>query len=920
MLGVQVSMDALTVSMAEVEKQPSTSPPPPSPADTTTSGKQRRSTGPPNDCCHTCRARKVKCTGNPGDGPCHNCSRLELPCNFVDVGIDQERVSRTTPSRLHTEAGTPRKRAQRACQSCHAHKTKCSGDIPRCKRCEEADLKCEYAPAKRKFSTVPHQESKPKPAPRPDIAVSRPATYHDVSLLPKRASPVHEDSETDDLAAHNRLLGRDVVLRHMNAWFELLHPLQSYGFLHSPSIYRDIEEGTFPSTLGAAVCAVTGFFLASDAEGRAFADRCNLWVKIHISRTAGILTQERLSLLVLGCLYGLMVGDWPRVWEYIAVASHLVTAMQYNWDRTSGSFVEQESIRRLTWQVFILHRILAGGFDEHLTLREDNMFLSLPCNEQAFQANRSVTTERLDQRPRTMQKQAEPSIYALHARLMATRHHILGVTKKYASKPTSHPRTHRVEPSMVMEDVNRLQFEMDRISESIPGTLQLSHGNIKHQYTTTDWPAFLMLHTWIFQLHVDLYRFALPGIRERATDELFHVLPQDFLVRAQFQAIAFAVVLARFWETALDLMAHQPYSALIDLVAADHILPTCVIQSTKILLVARQYQRLFDLRSNSTVPPFRNEAVNDAALATLVESNMALLDTYCRVMPKVDEMARDLKEAVANFSFRPNADIDKPAMIGMPFVQTPENVRLPGPHYVLENILLDQEKDDEVRRQRSASIAEEYFNRRKAGQGRPLYYDATSSFPADKQLEYVLGPPEIPFVLSQARSGAAGGHSSTMPLLMSSGLPVPSHPQDMYNHHHHHQHQPDAGMSDPGFHASPPQLLSSYATILPPGPGSRIVGEQQQQHDLSTPGGVQSSPQHSYDPTNSAAANQLFSIPGPSPLVDPGFTLPSHHQQPIEQLFMDPGFTAQPDGSPEQHHAMHTLPQHDMPYRGYLPR
>jgi hypothetical protein len=120
----------------------------------------------------------VKCSGNPGNGPCTNCVRLELVCSFVADNLATTggkfllfpcysrgvvlterpgKVSRTLPSKSHTEAGTVRKRAQRACQQCHLHKTKCSGDLPVCKRCAGASLNCEYMPAKRKFAAVPHQ-------------------------------------------------------------------------------------------------------------------------------------------------------------------------------------------------------------------------------------------------------------------------------------------------------------------------------------------------------------------------------------------------------------------------------------------------------------------------------------------------------------------------------------------------------------------------------------------------------------------------------------------------------------------------------------------------------------------------------------------------------------------------------------------
>lgn len=81
-------------------------------------------------------------------GETHPPGRSPLTCYFAD------RVSRTTPNAIHTEAGTLRKRAQRACGQCHSHKTKCSGDLPRCKRCEASNLVCEYMPTKRKFTNV----------------------------------------------------------------------------------------------------------------------------------------------------------------------------------------------------------------------------------------------------------------------------------------------------------------------------------------------------------------------------------------------------------------------------------------------------------------------------------------------------------------------------------------------------------------------------------------------------------------------------------------------------------------------------------------------------------------------------------------------------------------------------------------------
>lgn len=212
-------------------------------------------------------------------------------------------------------------------------------------------------------------------------------------------------------------------------WFEILHPVQCYAFFHPQTTFKEAEERKFTSIIAAGVCSITGMFISPGDDGRKFTERSNHWVKFHLSRTAGSFTRERLTLLVLSSIYDLIVGDWPRVWEYSSTASRIVTAMQYNWDATAGSFIEQESLRRLVWQVFIIDGILAGGYNEHLTLREENLFLSLPCDDYAFRNNQHVTSaEKLNQRPlpASHRQGGNVSLLSINLRLMSVRHQILG--------------------------------------------------------------------------------------------------------------------------------------------------------------------------------------------------------------------------------------------------------------------------------------------------------------------------------------------------------------------------------------------------------------------------------------------------------------------------------------------------------------
>lgn len=211
-------------------------------------------------------------------------------------------------------------------------------------------------------------------------------------------------------------------------WFRILHPVQCYSFFHPATTIREAEEQKFSSILAAGICSVAGLFIAPDAAGQKFTERCNVWVKFHLSRTVGTFTKDRLALLVLSSIYDFLVGDWPKVWEYSSTASRIVTAMQYNWDATTGSFIEQESVRRLVWQVYIMDRFLAGGFNEHLTLREEDIYLSLPCSDYAFRADHAVKPmERLDQRPppNNPKHVDNVSILAITVRLFSVRHEIL---------------------------------------------------------------------------------------------------------------------------------------------------------------------------------------------------------------------------------------------------------------------------------------------------------------------------------------------------------------------------------------------------------------------------------------------------------------------------------------------------------------
>jgi hypothetical protein len=188
-----------------------------------------------------------------------------------------------------------------------------------------------------------------------------------------------------------------------------------------------------------------------------------------------------------------------------------------------------------------------------------------------------------------------------------------------------------------MADIQKLQAKLNTIKEALPDHVQVREANIQRFYGTPEWSTYFTIHTWMFQLHLDLYRFCLPGIREQASNDLLRALPPDFLAKCRCQAIAFAITLARFWESCRREMARHPQSRH-SIITADYTLGVCAIQCTKILLIARQYRMFFDLQAHSTVPPFRNEVVDDAVLAGLIDSNTTLMDHLQIFMTKIRAM------------------------------------------------------------------------------------------------------------------------------------------------------------------------------------------------------------------------------------------------------------------------------------------
>lgn len=360
------------------------------------------------------------------------------------------------------------------------------------------------------------------------------------------------------------LARKDIVITHFRMWFKLWAHLPLVNFLHEKSTYIEIEEHRLNQNIGKIVCAITARYLKHESKQLpSFAGMCAEDVERYISQHMGVFLKEKgrenLIILVITICHFWMELEMGKVWMLVGLAGRVITALQLNWDGAGETPFEQESIRRAVWAVWKLDRLLAGGFDEHLTLRDDIMHLSRPVRD-ADIPEHNVTASIPNSRPGPPVDALDglPPLCVFHIDLHRMKHHILFVTKNLAISPTPHPRP-RVELSQVLESVNQLQCQLFQFHQSLPECLKVSDPIIISKWAMSpDCGSFVMMYTMFCELHIDLYRFSIPGLREEADPEIARQLPRDFVKMSQNQAVGYAVSLSRFWQSMQEHVSKRP--------------------------------------------------------------------------------------------------------------------------------------------------------------------------------------------------------------------------------------------------------------------------------------------------------------------------------------------------------------------------
>jgi hypothetical protein len=183
-----------------------------------------------------------------------------------------------------------------------------------------------------------------------------------------------------------------------------------------------------------------------------------------------------------------------------------------------------------------------------------------------------------------------------------------------------------------MEDINAFQNELTRFHSVIPDELRLSDQSITRYISSQERVGYVYLHTHLSVCHIDLYRFALPGILDSSKNNILQRLPKDFVERSKKQAVAHALCTGRFCVAIQEALERLPNTGQRSL-AGDYTICTMATQSLKVFLIAIEHKLYDKITDDTTAPLWRFQQPDEAHIRYLIaEGLFKVSEPYCAIL------------------------------------------------------------------------------------------------------------------------------------------------------------------------------------------------------------------------------------------------------------------------------------------------
>lgn len=388
-----------------------------------------------------------------------------------------------------------RRRGRKACLSCHSQKAKCSGHLPRCERCSQRGIDCQYS---------------------------------------SNASTVQSDLTSD----------KGIIRQHIDAFFEYIYPIPGQSFLHRAIFLQNWYKNAHSPYLLQALCGATARFLASNDVQR---QQAAIWINEAEDQVLKMITEPSLSIietLLITIFDRLTSRKFGKVMALSALVVRFAFAMRLNYTDKKLTFVGQERRRRLMWSIFMCDTLLANGRADFTLVSAEKIHLQLPCHERDFSFDIPVETELLKRAP-GLDNHSNIGMMGFLIRILEIRVRIQKFTHEMVDR-------RNITPDARLE-LESLANEVQQFSTTLPPTYVLNERNVFLRAYTPERTTYIMLHVWWNLCYCDLYRFTIPGFHEALPDEVLSNLPTDFLERCRERCLKHAVDVANIFESILKL-------------------------------------------------------------------------------------------------------------------------------------------------------------------------------------------------------------------------------------------------------------------------------------------------------------------------------------------------------------------------------
>ncbi|KAI0876418.1 hypothetical protein GGS24DRAFT_513778 [Hypoxylon argillaceum] len=520
--------------------------------------------------CSTCRLRK-------------NCERLGFTCSFQDTG------SPHADSDSITAFSLPRRRVRLACTNCHSRKARCTGETPKCARCQSQGIECIYRPTKRSAgisgsatntqhhgTTDSEHESVASEPPEKRTMTQR---DHHGSHHGRSGSADHESFDISSAQLSKRL-GFDslihpdesLIQRTFSHYFRHVHHVPVFSFLHRASLMQRYHAGMMDRALLLALVGVTSLLTDLGPGMREYGARCIDECQTMVLQDLENPSTIKIQALVLVMKHRILSRRFTSAFMLAATAARFAYALRLNYENQSLCFLARESRRRLMWAFLTIDSGVNGGQADFTLLPPDSLHIQLPCNERNFEFDLPQVTGHL----RPLPSQPFPDdvgSLALHVRLLWMRSRVSYCTKNVLNMPET-------EVVQLPQLIKVLSRELDTFNDHLPASFKFSESNLQLRAYSPRLCVYIMIHVWWRQCHCDLYRIVLSGLKEALPRSGVNRLEPQFVSYCTRQCFEHAIAMVEIFRLILALDGGLPVTDLD--------LSVCAYQCARMLYFAYQ--------------------------------------------------------------------------------------------------------------------------------------------------------------------------------------------------------------------------------------------------------------------------------------------------------------------------------------------